>query len=115
MNVLERLKLELNNKPYFTDDEFTIFLEEQGFWEPDFSEYAKKKDQLPLQKTVLAIFEALANDTSNMIKTQTEFLTTSDASTWLNKRIADTKKKIKQLEYEADEESSSFSLMYTRR
>ncbi len=28
MKVLDRLKLELNNKDYFNDEEYTIYLEE---------------------------------------------------------------------------------------
>ena len=60
MTNLERLKLELAHKDYFTDTEFRVFLEENGL-DADYT-YNKAENQLELLQTVLAIFQALINN-----------------------------------------------------
>lgn len=74
---LEKLKFELANKDYFTDIEFTVFLEENGL-KPD-DTYNKTENQLELLQTVLAIFQALINNIELYMKIQTEFTTVSSA------------------------------------
>jgi hypothetical protein len=60
MTNLERLKLELANKSYFTDTEYAVFLEENGL--DSTKTYDKQTNQLPLLQTVLAILQALQNN-----------------------------------------------------
>ena len=79
MTNLERLKLELAHKDYFTDTEFRVFLEENGL-DADYT-YNKAENQLELLQTVLAIF-------------QTEFTTVSSAYKNLRDRIDELEKRI---------------------
>ena len=113
MNNLLRLKLELNNKDYFTDEEYMYFLEENNL-EPEV-EYEKELDTINLFKTVIDILEALSNDIDTMRRVQTEFQTTTDAMKWLNDRILKLKSKIEELERAKDEEYSPFTLLFERR
>ena len=60
MTNLERLKLELSKKDYYTDDEYKVFLEEQDLNPND--EYIKSTCQLSLLYTVIAVLETLSNN-----------------------------------------------------
>ena len=96
MTNLERLKLELAHKDYFTDTEFRVFLEENGL-DADYT-----KNQLELLQTVLAIFQALINNIELYMKIQTEFTTVSSAYKNLRDRIDELEKRIAELpNYEA--------------
>lgn len=107
MTNIERLKLELANKQYFTDEEYTVFLEENGL---EASEtYSKEKNQLDLLETVLAILEALSNNIELYMSIQTEFTTTSSAYESLNNRISALEKKIAELpNYEASAKAITY-------
>ena len=113
MNTLERLKLELNNKEYLTDTEYTQFLSENGFDTVIMPEYDKATMQKQLLLTVLDILEVVSNDVDIMRKVETEFTTTSDAYKYLEKRIAQIKDRIASIP-DPEEEYSPFSLMYTK-
>lgn len=112
MTVLDRLKLELANKSYFTDEEYQVFIEENDLTPTD--TYDKATMQKELLLTVLDILEVVSNDVDIMRKVETEFSTTSDAYKYLEKRIAQIKDRIASLPIEEDE-YSPFSLMYTRK
>ena len=112
MTVLDRLKLELANKEYMTDDEYIVFIKENNLDET--TTYDKATMQKQLLLTVLDILEVVSNDVDIMRKVETEFTTTSDAYKYLEKRIAQIKDRIASLPIE-DEEYSPFSLMYTRK
>ena len=113
MNILERLKLELANKEYLTDDEYKVFLAENGFDVIINPEYDKATMQKQLLLTVLDILEVVSNDVDIMRKVETEFTTTSDAYKYLEKRIAQIKDRIAGIP-DPEEEYSPFSLMYTK-
>lgn len=109
MTVLERLKLELANKEYFTDTEYTTFLLENNLNANDV--YDKSTMQRSLLWTVVDILEAVANDVDLMRKIETEFTTTSQAIKYLNDRIERIKNRISTIpEYE--EEYSDISLLF---
>ena len=110
MQVIDRLKLELNNKEYFTDVEYTQFLTENNL--AGTTEYDKSTMQRDLLYTVVDVLEALGNDIDLMRKVQTEFATVSEATKYIEKRIESTKKRI--LAIPDDTEDSCFSLMFTR-
>lgn len=112
MTVLDRLKLELANKSYFTDEEYQVFIEENDLTPTD--TYNKDIMQKSLLLSALDILEAVSNDVDIMRKVETEFSTTSDAYKYLEKRIAQIKDRIASLPIEEDE-YSPFSLMYTRK
>ena len=115
MNNLERLKLELANKQYFSDDEYSIFLLENDLTPLD--EYIKQYNELNLTRTVVAVFEAISNDTDMMMRIQTEMGSTSDAYQWLSQRLLKLKDRIDELQAEEDGEYDEYcplSLMMTR-
>lgn len=113
MNNLSRLKLELNNKEYFTDEEYTQFLSENNLQHD--TDYDKFTNQINLLWTVVDVLESVANDIDLMRKIETEFATTGDAVKHINTRIEKIKERIQELTIdEDDEEYSSFSLFFTR-
>lgn len=95
MTNLDRLKLELANKDYFTDEEYTVLLDENGL--DSKGDYKKESNQLSLLQTVLAVLEALSNNIELYMKVQTEFTTISSAYENLNMRIDVLNKKIAEL------------------
>lgn len=111
MKVLDRLKMELSNQQYFSDEQYIQFLTENSLTPTD--EYDKSTMQKPLLLTVIDIFEAVANDTDLMQSISTEFTTVGAAYKYIEQRIGQIKDKIASIP-EPDEEYSCFSLMYTR-
>lgn len=111
MNVLDRLKLELSNKEYFSDEQYTQFLTENSLSATE--EYDKQTMQKALLLTVIDVLEAIANDTDIMQSISTEFTTVGAAYKYIEQRIGQIKDKIASIP-EPDEEYSCFSLMYTR-
>ena len=112
MTVLQRLNLELANKEYLTQEEYIVFIKENGLIETTI--YDKVTMQKQLLLTVLDILEVVSNDVDIMRKVETEFTTTSDAYKYLEKRIAQIKDRIASIP-DPEEEYSPFSLMYTRK
>lgn len=92
MTNLDRLKLELSNQKYYTDEEYAVFLEEQGLTSTD--TYDKPTNQLELLQTVIDILNTLMNNIDNLMKVQTEFTTKTQAYKYLNDRVATIEKKI---------------------
>ena len=111
MNVLDRLKLELSNKEYFSDEQYTQFLTENSLSATE--EYDKQTMQKALLLTVIDVLDAIANDTDIMQSISTEFTTVGAAYKYIEQRIGQIKDKIASIP-EPDEEYSCFSLMYTR-
>ena len=112
MQNLDRLKLELNNKEYFTEDEYTTFLTENGL--DPLVEYNKSTMQRDLLWTVVDILEAVANDVDLMRKVETEFTTTTDAVKHINDRIERIKTRIENIR-DDEEEYSNVRLFFTRK
>lgn len=92
MTNLERLKLELAHKSYFLDEEYTVFMEEQGLLANE--EYKKETNQSALLHTVIAVLETLSNDINYYRTVETEFVTNTQAYTHLKNRIDELYKKI---------------------
>lgn len=112
MTVLERLKLELGNKEYLSDAEYTVFLSENNLLSTD--TYQKPAMQKDLLYTVVDIFEVVANDVDIMRRVETEFSTTSDAYKHLQDRIQNVRDRIASIP-DVEDEYSQFSLMYSRK
>lgn len=115
MNNLLRLKLELNNKSYFTDEEYTVFLQENTL--SPTVEYDKATMQVSLLYTVLDVIEALLNDVDLYRRVETEFATTGEATQYFNNRIKDIKIRIQNKEDELNDidNSNPFTLLFTRK
>lgn len=92
MTTLDRLKIELNQKPYYTDEIFKMYLAENDL-DPD-GEYNKAKDQRGLFGAVLDVLQSLANDIDLFRKTETEFVSTGEAYKYLQRRLDDVKNRI---------------------
>ena len=111
MDVLTRLKMELSNQEYFSDDQYTQFLMENNLVAAE--TYNKETMYKQLLLTVLDVFEAVANDVDLMQSITTEFNTTGAAYKNIEKRIAQVKDKIASIP-DPDDDYSCFSLMFTR-
>lgn len=114
MTILERLKLELSNKDYFTDAEYQVFLQENELSPTD--KYIKETHQRNLLLTCIDILEAVSNDVDIMRKVSddTTGLTTEQAYKYLTDRINKIKDKIATLPTDDVVENNSFTLMFTR-
>ena len=112
MQILDRLKMEWSNQEYFSDEQYTQFLLENGL--SAVAEYNKETDQRKMLLSALDILEAVSNDIDIMRQTVTEFTTTSQAYKYLEKRIQNLRDKIASIP-EPEEEYSCFSLMFTSK
>lgn len=110
MKVLDRLKMELSNQQYFSDEQYIQFLAENSLTPAD--EYDKSTMQKLLLFTVVDILEAVTNDIDLMTGISTEFSDIGQAYSFLEARIRQVKDKIAAIPDE-DENYSCFSLMYT--
>lgn len=111
MQVLDRLKMELSNQEYFTDEQYIQFLTENNLSPTD--EYDKPTMQKQLLFTVIDVLEAVTNDIDLMTGISTEFSDIGQAYQFLEARIQQVKDKIAAIP-EPEEDYSCFSLMYTR-
>lgn len=91
MTNLQRLKMELGNKEYFSDDDYAVYLDEEGLKASN--EYAKEANQYALLSTVIDILEALSNNIDYYRSITTEFTTNSQAYKNLKDRIDELYKK----------------------
>lgn len=111
MQVLDRLRMELSNQSYFSDEQYIQFLTENSLVPTD--EYDKPTMQKNLLYTVLDVLEAVTNDIDLMTGISTEFSNIGQAYEFLEARIQQVKDKIASIP-DPEEDYSCFSLMYTR-
>ena len=111
MKVYDRLKMELSNQEYFTEEQYNQFLSENGLVPTD--EYIKSDMQKQLYFTCIDILEAVCNDIDLMTGISTEFSNIGQAYEFIEARIINLKDKIASIP-DPEEETSCFSLMYTR-
>ena len=111
MQVLDRLRMELSNQQYFSDEQYIQFLAENSLVPTD--EYDKPTMQKNLLYTVLDVLEAVTNDIDLMTGISTEFSNIGQAYEFLEARIQQVKDKIASIP-DPEEDYTCFSLMYTR-
>ena len=111
MQVLDRLRMELSNQQYFSDQQYIQFLTENSLVPTD--EYNKPTMQKNLLYTVLDVLEAVTNDIDLMTGISTEFYNIGQAYEFLEERIQKVKNKIAYI-HEPDDDYNCFSLMFTR-
>lgn len=111
---LERLKIELTHKEYYSDEEYKMFLEENGLDADEY--YNKANDEIKLLNTVIAILETLANDVDLMRKLDTKDIVSVDqASKYLSQRIYNLKNKVVEIEESKQEYKGNINpLFFTR-
>lgn len=116
MTVLERLQVELNHKDYKTDNEYTMYLSENGLNSTD--TYDKLTMQRKLLITIIDILESILTDTDLMrtITDSTTNMTIGECSKLLRNRINDIKDRIATLpdDNEGDDDNGMFKMMFTR-
>ena len=111
MTVLERLKTELNNKEYYSDDTFTMYLDENGLKATD--TYDKTTMRRSLYQTVYDVLNSLANNIDLFRSVTTEFATTSEAYKYLQARLNDIQAKINSIpDNDEDSGDSVFNFMF---
>ena len=96
MQNIERLQLYLNRKPYFGTWDYEQFLQENGL--DPFVDYDVANDKKEMLQTVYDVLQCLANDIDNFRRIETEFVTTSAAEQYLEKRLKSLKADIDKLE-----------------
>ena len=111
MQVLQRLKMELSNQEYFSDEQYIQFLVENDLTPTD--EYDKPTMQKQLLYTVIDVLEAVTNDIDLMTGISTEFSDIGQAYNFLEARIQQVNDKLLAIP-EPEEDYSCFSLIYTR-
>lgn len=110
MTTLARLQLELANRQYLSEEQYSVLLDENGL--DAVSEYTAANRKSLLQ-TVLDVLEILANDLDNFRKIETEFTTASEAFSALTTRIQIVRSKISAIDAESGVvDGSVFSAMY---
>ena len=103
---LNRLKLELNNKEYSTDEDYTLLLDENGLVAT--AQYVKSDNEIKLLETVISVLEILSNDVDLMRKIDSkDLLSTDEAKSSIADRIYDLNKRIMTLKQKKDEYISS--------
>lgn len=114
MTTLERLKLELANKQYFTDEEYTTLLSENSL--TAIETYNKATMQRNLLLTVLDILNMLTNDIDlfRKLEDSTTGFSQSSAYKLLEQRINALKERIEGIPL-PQEELSDVHLIFTRR
>lgn len=111
MTNLERLKLELSNKEYYSDEEYNVFLEENNLVPTN--TYVKTDNQINLLETVVSVLETLSNDVDIMRKIDNKDIVSVDqASKYLSQRIYNINKKILDLKEEQDDTGNISFLFY---
>lgn len=110
MTVLDRLKIELNNKAYYSDDTYSMYLDENGLKATDIFAKATMKKQL--YQTVYDILDSLANNIDLFRSITTEFSTTSEAYKYLQERLNDIQAKIISIPDSTDEEESNIHFLF---
>ena len=114
MTNLERLKLELSNKTYYTDDEYSVFLDENNLVPTN--NYVKADNEINLLTTVVCILETLSNDVDLMRKIDSKEITSIDqAFKYLAQRITSLKGRILEIQESKEENYSNIRpIFYTR-
>ena len=110
MTVLQRFKIELNNKNYYDDDTFAMYLDENGLTATD--TYDKTTMRKALYQTVYDILDSLANNIDLFRSVTTEFATTTEAYKYLQERLNDIQAKIISIPDDTAEEESNIHFLF---
>ena len=110
ITVLNRLKMELNNKDYYADDTMLIYLEENAL--DGSATYTKATMQKQLLQTVYDVLQSLANNLDLFRSVETEFATTGQAYQYLHKRLDELESKILSIPDSTGTTVSQFNFMF---
>ena len=110
VNVLARLKIELNNKDYYSDDVLTMYLDENGLTST--GAYNKLDMQKQLLQTVYDVLQSLSNNIDLFRNIETEFATTYEAYKYLRTRMDDIQARILAIPDGTSTQESVFNFMF---
>lgn len=110
VTTLNRLKIELNNKAYYSDETLTIYLEENDLIAD--ANYIKLTMQKQLLQTVYDILQSLSNNIDLFRSVETEFSTTGEAYQYLRKRMDDIDIRLLGIPDSTGTKDSIFNFMY---
>lgn len=114
MTNLERLKLELNHKNYYEDEDYIQLLAENGLTDTD--TFNKETHFIKILETVISVLEALSNDVDLMRKIDAKDITSVDqASLYLNQRISNLNARIQRLKEEENNITNINLMFYNNR
>ncbi len=98
---IERLNFELNDKDYFGTAQYSLFetiLQDNNLDPQD--EYNKDNDRVNMLESVYDVLNMLSNDIDKFRRVETEFVTTSAAYQYLQKRLKDLRAEIDRVKIE---------------
>lgn len=105
MLIYHRFRFELSNKDYFDNETvYEQILQEHGLDPMESYDHANHRVQL--LEAVYTVLQMLANDIDSFRKVETEFVTTSAAYQYLQKRLKDVRAEIDRLKWENNTASS---------
>lgn len=112
---IERLCHEMNDKDYFGNSQESLYesiLEENNL--DPLNEYSKENDRVNMLESVYDLLSMLSNDIDKFRKVETEFVTTSAAYQYLQKRLKDLRDEIDRVKLETaytDEQGNTSSVV----
>jgi hypothetical protein len=106
----ERLLLEMGNRLYFSQDQYTELLLENGLVSTE--TFNKNFNMLPLLKTAKQILESLSNNIDYYMTVQTEYTTQSSAYNSLQDRIHRIDNRINELSANGVDDNSPICYLY---
>ena len=110
ITILNRLKTELNNKDYYSDDTYSMYLDENGL--DSVANYDCNTMKKALYQTVYDILDSLANNIDLFRSVTTEFATTTEAYKYLQERLNDINAKIISIPDDTAEEESNIHFLF---
>lgn len=110
ITTINRLKIELNNKAYYSDETLTIYLEENDLTAT--ANYVKSTMKKQLLQTVYDILQSLSNNIDLFRSVETEFSTTSEAYKFLKQRMDDIETRILSIPDSTGAKDSVFNFLY---
>lgn len=110
VTVLDRLKIELSNKEYYSDDILSMYLEENSLTSTDTYATTMKKQ---LFQTVYDILQSLSNNIDLFRSVETEFSNSTQAYQYLSKRMDDLQVRILAIPDSTGTKTSVFNYMFS--
>lgn len=114
MTNLQRLKLEINLNGAYTDDQLTVFLQENGLTATEEYNPSSNTNKKNILKTALSILEAIANNPQLMKSYKSEEISVTEFSENLQNRIDQLERKIRILpdDYEVYNDAATFVYIF---
>lgn len=115
MTNYERLNYEMNDKDYFGSSQTDLYenILQDNNLDP-YEDYSKENDRVNMLESVFDLLSMLSNDIDKFRKVETEFVNTSAAYQYLQKRLKDLRDEIDRVKLETaytDEQGNTSSVV----